>query len=204
MDFLNVNLAPVVKIRDKVMNNSILFNKIGNGKGIEGYSKWELASKINSQYLIAKEEVDEFFTAKENNDIVEMYDGAIDTFYTVPFLVQLLNEYEIRYDTEYDECDGYTLAELDILVMGGVDVLFEATELDLDILSEYADRVIENNMQKFTTSLDEFETWESEYIPTSKFVDGVTYYFFVDENLKVKKRDGFPKVEVEDLFNDAK
>ena len=204
MDFLNVNLVPIVKIRGKVMDNSILFNKIVNGKGIEDYSQWELVSKINSQYLIAKEEVDEFFTAKENNDIVEMYDGAIDTFYTVPFLVQLLNEYEIRYDTEYDECDGYTLAELDILEQGGVDVLFEATELDLDILSEYADRVIENNMQKFTTSLDEFETWESEYIPTSKFVDGVTYYFFVDENLKVKKRKGFPKIEVGGLFDDAK
>ena len=201
MDFLNVNLVPIVKIRGKVMDNSILFNKIVNGKGIEDYSKWELVSKINSQYLIAKEEVDEFFTAKENNDIVEMYDGAIDTFYTVPFLVQLLNEYEFRYDTEYD---GYTHAELDVLEQGGVDVLFEATELDLDILSEYADRVIENNMQKFTTSLDEFETWESEYTPTSKFVDGVTYYFFVDENLKVKKRGGFPKVEVEDLFNGIK
>ena len=200
----NFNLVPIVKIRGKVMDNSILFNKIVNGKGIEDYSKWELVSKINSQYLIAKEEVDEFFAAKENNDIVEMYDGAIDTFYTVPFLVQLLNEYEIRYDTEYDECDGYTLAELDILEQGGVDVMFEATELDLDILSEYADRVIENNMQKFTTSLDEFKTWKSEYIPTSKVVDGVTYYFFIDENLKVKKREGFPKIEVEDLFNGVK
>ena len=204
MDFLNVNLAPVVKIRDKVMDNSILFNKIVYGKGIEDYSKWELVSKINSQYLIAKEEVDEFFTAKENNDIVEMYDGAIDTFYTVPFLIRLLNEYEIRYDTEYDECDGYTLAELDILEQGGVDVLFESTELDLDILSKYADRVIENNMEKFTTNEAVFKTWESEYIPTSKVVDGVTYYFFVDENSKVKKRDGFQKVEVGSLFNDVK
>ena len=206
MDFfnVNVNLVPIVKIRGNVMDNSILFNKIVNGKGVEDYSKWELVSKINSQYLIAKEEVDEFFTAKENNDIVEMYDGAIDTFYTVPFLVQLLNEYEIRYDTEYDECDGYTLAELDILEQGGFDVMFEATELDLDILSEYADRVIENNMQKFTTSLDEFKTWESEYTPTSKVVDGIEYYFFVDGNGKVKKREGFPKIEVEGLFDDAK
>ena len=204
MDFLNVNLAPVVKIRDKVMDNSMLFNKIVNGKGIEDYSKLGLVSKINSQYLIAKEEVDEFFTAKENNDIVEMYDGAIDTFYTVPFLVQLLNEYEIRYDTEYDECDGYTLAELDILEQGGVDVLFESTELDLDILSEYANRVIENNMEKFTTNEGVFKTWKSNHTPTSKVVDGVTYYFFVDENGKVKKRDGFPKVKVEDLFNGVK
>lgn len=201
MDFLNVNLVPIVKIRDKVRDNSILFNKIVNGKGIEDYSKWELVSKINSQYLIAKEEVDEFFTAKENNDIVEMYDGAIDTFYTVPFLVQLLNEYEIRYDTEYD---GYTHAELDILEQGSVDVLFEATELDLDILSEYADRVIANNMEKFTTDEAVFKTWKSEYIPTSKVVDGVKYYFFVDENGKVKKREGFPKIEVEGLFDDAK
>jgi hypothetical protein len=204
MDFLNVNLAHVVKIRYKVMDNSMLFNKIVNGKGIEDYSKWELVSKINSQYIIAKEEVDEFFTAKENNDIVEMYDGAIDTFYTVPFLVQLLNEYEIRYDTEYDEYDEYTLAELDILEQGGVDVLFEATELDLGILSEYADRVIANNMEKFTTDEAVFKTWKSEYIPTSKVVDGVKYYFFVDENGKVKKREGFPKIEVEGLFNDAK
>ena len=172
-----------------------------NGKGIEGYSKWELVSKINSQYLIAKEEVDEFFTAKENNDIVEMYDGAIDTFYTVPFLVQLLNEYEIRYDTEYDECDGYTLAELHILEQGGVDVLFESTELDLDTLSEYADRVIANNMEKFTTDEEVFKTWKSEYIPTSQVVDGVTYYFFVDGNGKVKKREGFPKIEVGVLFS---
>ena len=204
MDFLNVNLVPIVKIRDKVRDNSILFNKIVNGKGIEDYSKWELVSKINSQYIIAKEEVDEFFTAKENNDIVEMYDGVIDTFYTMPFLVQLLNEYEIRYDTEYDECDGYTLAELDILEKGGVDVLFESTELDLDILSEYADRVIENNMEKFTTDEEVFKTWKSSYTTTSQVVDGVTYYFFVDGNGKVKKRDGFPKIDVEGLFDDAK
>ena len=204
MDFLNVNLVPIVKIRGKVMDNSILFNKIVNGKGIEDYSKWELVSKINSQYLIAKEEVDEFFTAKENNDIVEMYDGAIDTFYTVPFLVQLLNEYEIRYDTEYDECDGYTLAELDILQVGGVDVLFVSTELDLDILYEYADRVIENNMEKFTTDEEVFKTWKSSYTPTSQVVDDIEYYFFVDGNGKVKKRDGFPKIEVGGLFDDAK
>ena len=204
MDFLNVNLAPVVKIRDNVMDNSILFNKIVNGKDINDYSKWELVSKINSQYLIAKEEVDEFFTAKENNDIVEMYDGAIDTFYTVPFLIRLLNEYEIRYDTEYDECDGYTLAELDILEQGGVDVLFESTELDLDILYEYADRVIANNMEKFTTDEEVFKTWKSNHNHTSRVVDGVTYYFFVDENGKVKKREGFPKIEVEGLFDDAK
>ena len=200
MDFLEV-LKPTVEIRDRLYDSAKVFNRIVDGKYIEEYSKDELVDKINAQFFIAKEEVDEFFTAKENNDIVEMYDGAIDTFYTVPFLIRLLNEYEIRYDTEYDECDGYTLAELDILEQGGVDVLFESTELDLDILYEYADRVIANNMEKFTTDEEVFKTWKSNHNPTSKVVDGVTYYFFVDENGKVKKREGFQKVEVEDLFN---
>ena len=74
----------------------------------------------------------------------------------------------------------------------------------MDILSEYANRVIANNMEKFTTDEEVFKTWKSEYAPTSKVVDGIEYYFFVDENLKVKKRDGFPKVEVGDLFNGIK
>ena len=59
-------------------------------------------------------------------------------------------------------------------------------------------------MEKFTTDEEVFKTWKSEYTPTSQVVDGVKYYFFVDENEKVKKRDGFPKVEVEGLFNGVK
>ena len=59
-------------------------------------------------------------------------------------------------------------------------------------------------MEKFTTNEAVFKTWKSEYTPTSKVIDGVTYYFFVDENGKVKKRDGFPKIEVGGLFDDAK
>ena len=203
MDFLEV-LKPTVEIRDRLYGSAKVFNRIVDGKYIEEYSKDELVDKINAQFFIAKEEVDEFFTAKENNDIVEMYDGAIDTFYTVRFLIQLLNEYDKRYHKEYEPTCGYSLDDLQKLEMEGLDVLCEATELDLNILSEYADRVIENNMEKFTTSLEEFKTWESDYIPTSKEYDGKLYYFFTDENSKVKKRNGFPKVEVRSLFNDAK
>ena len=203
MDFLEV-LKPTIEIRDRLYDSAKVFNRIVDGKYIEDYSKDELVEKINAQFFIAKEEVDEFFTAKENNDIVEMYDGAIDTFYTVRFLIQLLNEYDERYHKEYEPTCGYSLDDLQKLEMEGLDVLCEATELDLDILSEYVDRVIENNMEKFTTSLEEFKTWESDYIPTSKEYGGKLYYFFVDENGKVKKRDGFPKVEVRSLFNGVK
>ena len=76
-------------ILDKILKSAIFFNRIVDGKYIEEYSKDELVDKINAQFFIAKEEVDEFFTAKENNDIVEMYDGAIDTLYTVPFLISV-------------------------------------------------------------------------------------------------------------------
>ena len=203
MDFLEV-LNPTVEIRDRLYDSAKVFNRIVDGKHIEEYSKDELIDKINAQFFITKEEVGEFFTAKENNDIVEMYDGAIDTFYTVSFLIQLLNEYDERYHKEYEPTCGYSLDDLQKLEMEGLNVLCEATELDLDILSEYADRVIENNMQKFTTSLEEFKTWESDYIPTSKEFGGKLYYFFTDENGKVKKRKGFPKVEVGDLFNGVK
>ena len=203
MDFLEV-LNPTVEIRDRLYDSAKVFNRIVDGKHIEEYSKDELIDKINAQFFITKEEVGEFFTAKENNDIVETYDGAIDTFYTVRFLIQLLDEYDERYHKEYEPTCGYSLDDLQKLEMEGLDVLCEATELDLDILSEYADRVIENNMQKFTTSLEEFKTWESDYIPTSKEFDGKLYYFFTDENGKVKKRKGFPKVKVEGLFNGVK
>ena len=203
MDFLEV-LKPTIEIRDRLYDSAKVFNRIVDGKYIEQYSKDELVDKINAQFFIAKEEVDEFFTAKENNDIVEMYDGAIDTFYTVRFLIQLLNEYDERYHKEYEPTCGYSLDDLQKLEMEGLDVLCEATKLDMDILSEYADRVIENNMEKFTTSLEEFKTWESDYIPTSKEYGGKLYYFFVDENGKVKKRDGFPKIEVGGLFNGVK
>ena len=138
-----------------------------------------------------------------DNDEVEIYDGYCDVFYTFKYFQSLLVYcYGNRDKDTVDKIDSL----IDAVDLGNryVALLLKTVELDLSILDEYADRVIANNMEKFTTSLDEFETWESEYIPTSQVIDGVTYYFFVDENLKVKKRNGFQKVEVEDLFNGVK
>ena len=69
------------------------------------------------------------------------------------------------------------------------------------LLNERVQFYTQRNMEKFTTDEEVFKTWKSNHNPTSKVVDGVTYYLFVDENGKVKKREGFPKIEVGDLFN---
>ena len=192
-------------IENKLYMSAMKFNAIANGglANLVNLSNEQIVDAVVSQYKITLEEIEETEKALVDNDEVEIYDGYCDVFYTFKYFQSLLVYC-------YGKRDKETVYEVDSLIdavdLGNryVALLLKTVELDLSILDEYADRVIENNMQKFTTSLDEFETWESEYIPTSKFVDGVTYYFFVDENLKVKKREGFPKIEVGGLFDDAK
>lgn len=195
----------VGSIENKLYVSAMKFNAIANGglANLVNLSNEQLVDAVVSQYKITLEEIEETEKALVDNDEVEVYDGYCDVFYTFKYFQALLVYcYGKRDKDTVDEVDSL----VDVVDLGNryVALLLKTVELDLSILDEYADRVIENNMQKFTTSLDEFETWESDYIPTSKFVDGVTYYFFVDENLKVKKRDGFPKVEVGSLFDDAK
>ena len=195
----------VGSIENKLYMSALKFNSIANG-GLDNLvhlSNEQLLDAVVSQYKITLEEIEETEKALVDNDEVEIYDGYCDVFYTFKYFQSLLVYCYGKRDKEtVDKVDSL----IDAVDLGNryATLLIKTVERDLSTLDEYADRVIENNMQKFTTSLDEFETWESEYIPTSKFVDGVTYYFFVDENLKVKKRDGFPKVEVEDLFNGVK
>ena len=203
---MNILLKDLVgNIETKLFMSAMKFNAIANG-GLDklvNLSNEQLVDAVVSQYKITLEEIEETEKALVDNDEVEIYDGYCDVFYTFKYFQSLLVYCYGKRDKEtVDAVDSL----IDAVDLGNryVALLLKTVELDLSILDEYANRVIANNMEKFTTSLDEFETWESEYIPTSKFVDGVTYYFFVDENLKVKKRVGFPKVEVEGLFNGAK
>ena len=203
---MNILLKDLVgNIETKLFMSAMKFNAIANG-GLDklvNLSNEQLVDAVVSQYKITLEEIEETEKALVDNDEVEIYDGYCDVFYTFKYFQSLLVYCYGKRDKEtVDAVDS--LIDADDLGNRYVALLLKTVELDLSILDEYADCVIENNMQKFTTSLDEFETWESGYIPTSKVVDGVTYYFFVDENMKVKKRDGFPKVEVEDLFNGVK
>ena len=201
----------LMKLADELYKSALFFNRIMDGKNLVDdsdsllFSKNELAEKINRQYLIALEEVKETETALKENDTVQIYDGYCDVFYTCDILFCMLDLYEQEYGFDgKSPCKHFNNEGLGVLVDKYDELMEQVDSLDIDILSEYADRVIANNMEKFTTDEEVFKTWESNYIPTSKVVDSVTYYFFVDENGKVKKRNGFQKVEVEGLFNDAK
>ena len=198
------NYEKFSNIGESLLQSALLFNKIVDGKSIEHLSIDELRNKIQNQYLIAEEEIKETEYAFDADDIVEIYDGYCDTLYTFPLLALMFHDYKLQ--TKPNENNFYKeyKEKIDNLTNRFSEIFELVNQIDLDILSEYADRVIANNMEKFTTDEEVFKTWKSEYIQTSKVVDGVTYYFFVDENLKVKKRNGFPKVEVGDLFNGVK
>ena len=201
----------LMKLADDLYKSALFFNRVMDGKNLVDdsdnllFSKSELAKKINRQYLIALEEVKETEKALKDNDVVEVYDGYCDVFYTCDILIYMLDLYEQEYGFDgKSACKHFNNEGLGVLFDKYDELLEQVENLNMDTLSEYADRVIENNMQKFTTSLDEFKKWESDYIPTSKEVDGKLYYFFTDENGKVKKRKSFPKVYVGDLFNGVK
>ena len=201
----------LMKLADELFKSALFFNKIMDGKNLvdDGgnplFGKHELAEKINRQYLIALEEVKETETALNENNTIEIYDGYCDVFYTCDILFYMLDLYEQEYGFDgKSACKHFNNEGVGILVDKYDELLEQVDNLNIDTLSEYADRVIANNMEKFTTDESVFKTWKSEYTPTSKVVDGVTYYFFVDENGKVKKRNGFQKVKVEDLFNGVK
>ena len=192
-------------IENKLYMSAIKFNSIANGglDNLVNLSNEQLVDAVISQYKITLEEIEETEKALVDNNEVEIYDGYCDVFYTFKYFQSLLVYCYGKRDKEtVDKVDSL----IDVVDLGNryVALLLKTVERDLSILDEYADRVIENNMEKFTTDEEVFKTWESNYTPASKVIDGVTYYFFVDENLKVKKREGFPKIEVGDLFNDAK
>ena len=195
----------VGSIENKLYMSAMKFNAIANGglANLVNLSNEQLVDAVVSQYKITLEEIEETEKALVDNDEVEIYDGYCDVFYTFKYFQSLLVYCYGKLDKEtVDAVDSL----IDAVDLGNryVDLLLKIVELDLSILDEYADRVIENNMEKFTTDEAVFKTWKSEYTPTSQVVDGIEYYFFVDGNGKVKKREGFPKIEVGGLFDDAK
>ena len=182
----------------KMREAAILFNLIvDNGRSVDELYVDELIKRLEQQYWITKEEVDETLKAIEENDIVEYYDGLADILFTATFLLVLDNRLNVDFNIgERDLSMHKEYAELGDQI---VEVL-KRDDIDLEILNEVCDRVIENNKQKFTTDQEEFLTWESDHYPKSLEIDGVTYYFLVDESGKVKKHKGFKELEIKDLF----
>ena len=76
---------------------------------------------------------------------------------------------------------------------------------DFDIIKEATDRIIANNQEKYTDDHVVFETWEipdnEKLYPECVELGDKTFYLFVNENGKVRKRKGFPVVNLQDLVD---
>lgn len=183
---------------NKMREAAILFNKIvDNGRSVDELHVDELIKRLDQQYWITKEEVDETLKAIEENDIVEYYDGLADVLFVSTFLREI--DKHLCCDFNIGDNDLSRHKEYETLGNQIIEIL-KRDDIDLEILNEVCNRVIENNKQKFTTDQEEFLTWESDHYPKSLEIDGVTYYFLVDENGKVKKHKGFKELEIKDLF----
>ena len=183
---------------NKMLESSILFNLIvDNGRSVNELYVDELIKRIEQQYWITKEEVDETLKAIEENDVVEYYDGLADVLFTGTYLLELDTQLNTKFNIGDNDLSKHK--EYEALGSKIVEIL-KRDDIDLEILDEVCDRVIENNKQKFTTNKDEFLTWESNHYPKSLEIDGIAYYFLVDDNGKVKKHKGFKELEIKDLF----
>lgn len=182
----------------KMREAAILFNLVvDNGRSVDELHVDQLIKRLDQQYWITKEEVDETLKAIEENDIIEYYDGLADILFTATFLLSLDNRLIVDFnigDQDLSMHKEYT--ELGDQIIE----ILERDDIDLEILNEVCDRVIENNKQKFTTDQEDFLNWESNHYSKSLEIDGVIYYFFVDENGKVKKHKGFKELDIKDLF----
>lgn len=192
---MEITMQDLIK---KMREASILFNKIvDNGRSVEDMYVDELIKRIEQQYWITKEEVDETIKAIEENDVVEYYDGLADILFTYFYLSAVEDHLNSKFGISGTILSNHE--KYNELGEKTVEIL-KRDDIDLEILNEVCDRVIENNKQKFTTNQDEFLSWESDHYPKSLEIDGVTYYFLVDDNGKVKKHKGFRELEIKDLF----
>ena len=183
---------------NKMREAAILFNLIvDNGRSVNELYVDELIKRLDQQYWITKEEVDETLKAIEENDIIEYYDGLADILFTATFLLPLDNRLNVDFNIGAQDLSMHK--EYEELGDQIVEIL-KREDIDLEILNEVCNRVIENNKQKITTNQEEFLSWESDHYPKSLVIDGVNYYFLVDENGKVKKHKGFKEIDIGDLF----
>ena len=127
----------------------------------------EVCSATLPQARVILEEAKELLKACEEQDEQELLDGAVDVLVTSLRLLSLLGK---RYD------------------------LLKAAQL-----------VMENNHLKYTTDASLANKWVMNpdgswsglnIIPTCKNVDSPIYYCVKDDNGKIRKWPGFPKVEL--------
>lgn len=188
----------LLEAEKKALDAAILFNRIVHGKPIQEYTDSELIEAINLQNNITIEEVLETI---ENADIdlVEELDGYADVFYTYPYLEHLIAEFNSREITQAAAKD-LKLRRLQT-TRHLAHMLLETLTFKPEIVLEAVNRVVDNNLAKFTTEPTEFNTWtyDDKFKPTQQDIDGITYYYLTDKNGKVRKKHNFDRVVLKDL-----
>lgn len=184
------------EINERLYKSSLLFNSVVDGVKLEDISGIDIVVKIHQQFYIVLEEIKETEQAVDDNDVVEAYDGYCDVLFTFGYFLELLHKFKNVSGFEATVSGRFNDIDINNLICRYDNLMGRSDKLNLDILSKCADAVIENNMSKFTTDKAEFDGWQSQYNRTERTVDGVTYYFFTDDNGKVRKRDGFVNVDL--------
>ena len=189
----------LLDLKQYALQSAILFNTIAhNGKKVEYYSNEELIEAINLQVNITMEENLEFFENVEI-DLVEELDGIVDSvYYTAPYLEYLIKEFNTR---DIKEANSLLLKRLQ-LTRTLSSYIEENISFSDKVVIEATNRIVENNMSKFTKDSNVFADWkDGGMIRKSVEVDGEYYYLLVNKNGKVKKHLDFKGVSLEDLVN---
>lgn len=167
-------------------------------KPIEEFSHEELVDIINKQTNFAHSEVLETLDAFGINPVEEL-DGVADVFYTYPVLEYMI----IQFNNAGVEEEIGTKVKLRRLqhTRALAQFVLQQTEYKAAQIKEAVVRVCENNLLKFTTDETEFNEWvvPEGILRDVTEIDGINYYFLADPYGKVRKREGFPSVELSDL-----
>lgn len=183
------------KAKHLALQSAILFNKIAhNGKSVSEYTTTELIDALNLQTDITSEECKEWQDFVDV-DLVEELDAIVDIIYTYGYLEYLVKEFNSR---NIEVADTLKLRRLQHTRTIS-EYIMNNVAFHSGIVLEATKRVIENNEQKFTKDSEEFATWKSTFNRKTVEVDGEYYYFLSDVNGKVRKKENFEKVALDDL-----
>lgn len=194
-DFYYTELTPAV-----VKFNTICFGDF------QELSLEDKAKAVNLQLDIINQEMVEEYRRWYAVDMVEELDAIADTLFTIAYLHYQCEVIETKLSKE-DQAIINDMINIDKMELLFLD--FEAflktflTHFDLDIVIDATRLVIKNNEQKYTDSLEYFNTWESpsdENLSRKSLTFGdKEYYLFVNENGKVRKKVGFEGVDLRGL-----
>ena len=183
------------KAKDLALQSAILFNKIAhNGKSVSEYTTTELVDALNLQTDITSEECKEWQDFVDV-DLVEELDAVVDVIYTHGYLEYLVKEFNSR---DIEVADTLKLRRLQHTRTIS-EYIMNNVAFHSGIVLEATKRVIKNNEQKFTKDSEEFAKWGSSFSRKTVEVDGEYYYFLADVNGKVRKKENFEKVMLDDL-----